>query len=73
MKKLRNEKGLSLIVLVVMIIVMVILSAVVIRSAVNRGTIDQTKNTRQKITEFSENSTKDSDQLYNLVKSNTFD
>ena len=73
MKNIRNEKGLTLIVLAIMIVVIIILAAVTIRGATNQGTIEKARDTKNTMVEFSKNSERDANDLYDLVKGNTFD
>lgn len=65
--RLCNEKGLTLIALVITVIVLVILTSVVIRTATTDKALEQAKDTREEIIKFGEDSAKDVNNIRDMI------
>lgn len=63
MKKYKNNKGITLIALIVTVIVLLVISGIVISKSFNKGLVDQAKNTRNEIINF-KNSTSNSEKSF---------
>ena len=73
MKSIKNEKGISLIILAVSIVVIFILAAITLRGVTEQGAVGKSRETKNTIVEFSKNSERDANTLYDIVRGNTFD
>ena len=67
--KVKDNKGITLVVLVVTIVVLIILSIVVIRSVSGDNLLEKAKDTRNTIIEYSNKTDKDKQNVYDAIKS----
>ncbi len=67
--KVKDNKGITLVVLVVTIVLLIILSAVVIRSVSGDNLLEKAKDTRNTIIEYSNKTDKDNQNIYDAIKS----
>lgn len=63
MKIYKNNKGITLIALIVTVIILLVISGIVISKSFNKGLVDQAKSTRNEIINF-KNSTSNSEKSF---------
>lgn len=67
--KLNEDKGVTLIVVVITVVVLIILSSVAIRTVTTDRALERATNTREEIEKFDNTSQKDQNRIYDLIKS----
>ena len=74
MNNYKNNKGITLIALVITIIVMLIIAAITIDASIkDEGVIDEAKNTRGKVENFIQNAEEDTNSIMDVIMGNQED
>ena len=73
MKINKNEKGVTLLALIVTVIVLLIISGIVLTNSFNKGLVDQAKNTRNEVIEFENDTVNAERSFYSIISSNQED
>lgn len=71
--KLKNNKGITLIIVIVTVVVMVIITSVTIGSLNSHRTIDRAKETRENMVEFGTSVQNDHSNIWEMITSNEED
>ncbi len=71
--KNKNEKGVTLLALIVTVIVLLIISGIVLTNSFNKGLVDQAKNTRNEVIEFENDTVNAERSFYSIISSNQED
>lgn len=71
--RLKNNKGITLIIVIVTVVVMIIITSVTIGTLNSNRTIDKAKETRENIVEFGNTVGNDQTQIWDMIKSSEED